>query len=390
MCLLILYILFNSNVWEATVDLISEESGKSLKKLRPHYHFETKSLPDHKRKSPQELRFHSKPIRSEENSELNRELGICPRRKNVVILSQGRGGSSFLGGIFNCHPQVMYWFEPLFHVGNVLNVNVFMEKEPISYKDTCFHLVDSILSCDFSNITNAVLSDISTSSFRRHSQALTSDKLCPGKKTSGKCAPLTNSLLGQVCNSYKYSVIKILSGRLPNNSLKSFQEHFVQQNKYDVKFISLVRDPRAVVFSWVKLNWIQGHSNAEFRSNVHRICDSVKKNVLIGLLSPTPWLRNRFKVIRFEDLAIDTSNVAREIYKFVGLDWSVSVDKWINDHRRRKGEKNPYSLFKNASTAISKWKREAPEELIKGVEDVCGDLMNIMGYKKWCKADRGR
>ena len=44
-----------------------------------------------------------------------------------------------------------------------------------------FHLVDSILSCDFSNITNAVLSDISTSSFRRHSQALTSDKLCPGK-----------------------------------------------------------------------------------------------------------------------------------------------------------------------------------------------------------------
>ena len=112
--------------------------------------------------------------------------------------------------------------------------------------------------------------------------------------------------------------------------------------------------------------------------------------MLIGLLSPTPWLRNRFKVIRFEDLAIDTSNVAREIYKFVGLDWSVSVDKWINDHRRRKGEKNPYSLFKNASTAISKWKREAPEELIKGVEDVCGGLMNIMGYKKWCKADRDR
>ena len=74
------------------MDLISEESGKSLKKLRPHYHFETKSLPDHKRKSHQELRFHSKPIRSEENSELNRELGICPRRKNVVILSQGRGG----------------------------------------------------------------------------------------------------------------------------------------------------------------------------------------------------------------------------------------------------------------------------------------------------------
>lgn len=59
----------------------------------------------------------------------------------------------------------MYWFEFLFYVGNVLNVNVFMEKELILYKDICFYLVDSILSCDFSNIINVVLLDIFISFF---------------------------------------------------------------------------------------------------------------------------------------------------------------------------------------------------------------------------------
>lgn len=68
----------------------------------------------------------------------------------------------------------------------------------------------------------------------------------------------------------------------------------------------------------------------------------------------------------------------------------MSVDKWINDYRRRKGEKNLYLLFKNVLIVISKWKREVFEEFIKGVEDVCGGLMNIMGYKKWCKVDCDR
>ena len=383
LCVLLSCLVGYSDVWKSTVDLISEDN--SLKQLRPTHYFKTKWGLD-----PQKLQLDIRSMHNQEKNESKQTHRIVPTRKNVIILSQGRGGSSFLGGIFNCNPQVMYWFEPLFNVGNLLNVNVFMEKEPIAYEDTCVHLIDSFLNCDFNNMTNAILSELSTSSFRVHSKALTSAALCPVKKTSGRCAPLSNSLLGHVCNSYKHSVIKVLSGRLPNNTIKSLQEHFAEQNRYEVKFINLVRDPRAVVYSWVKLNWIKGHSDAEFRTNVHRICDPVEKNVRFGLLSPTPWLRNRFKVIRYEDFAINTANIARAIYKFVGFDWSESVDKWINDHRRQRGsvvEKNPYSLYRNASTVINKWKREAPEELIKVVEEVCDGLMSIMGYSKWSKAD---
>lgn len=34
-------------------------------------------------------------------------------RTNLIILSPGRGGSSFLGAMFDSNPEIMYWFEPL-------------------------------------------------------------------------------------------------------------------------------------------------------------------------------------------------------------------------------------------------------------------------------------
>ena len=44
-----------------------------------------------------------------------KHTSVLPRQKNgVVILTYYRSGSSFLGQIFNQHPEVFYHFEPLF------------------------------------------------------------------------------------------------------------------------------------------------------------------------------------------------------------------------------------------------------------------------------------
>lgn len=159
-----------------------------------------------------------------------------------------------------------------------------------------------------------------------------------------------------------------------------------------MRFINLVRDPRAVVYSWVESNWIKNHSDQEFRGNVHKICDPIENNVRYGLISAPSWLKNRFKVIRYEDLVVNTTKVARKLYRYAGIDWSIDVDKWISDHQmglsNARVYKNPYSLFKNASFAINKWKTQASKEMIRLVEDVCDGLMNIMGYSKWNKGDR--
>ena len=384
--------------WKPILNLIKDTDSSGTKQRFTSYQSKTQHQ-NHEREGAQTafvLKVQSKQFaiktQNKEGNEIKQQQQMLSTRKNVIILSQGRGGSSFLGGIFNCNPQVMYWFEPLFNVGKLLNVNLFMEKEPSTYKDTCVQLIDSFFRCDFSNLTKATLSELSASGFRIHSNALTSGELCPDKPKSTRCTSFKTTLLSKACNSYKHTVIKILSPRLPNNTIQSLQELFTKQSRYDVRFINLVRDPRAVVYSWVESNWIKNHSDQEFRVNVHKICDPIENNVRYGLFSSPSWLKPRFKVIRYEDLVINTVNIARELYRYAGIDWSINVEKWISDHQRglssARVSKNPYSLFRNASFSIDKWKREASKEMITVVEDVCGGLMNIMGYSKWNKGDR--
>ena len=54
----------------------------------------------------------------------------------------------------------------------------------------------------------------------------------------------------------------------------------------------------------------------------------------MGLLYSPPWLKDRYEVVRYEALAVNTVNIAQERYKFVGFDWSGRVEKWIPTHNR--------------------------------------------------------
>ena len=307
-------------------------------------------------------------------------------RRNLIILSPGRGGSSFLGAMFDINPQIMFWFEPLYAVtSRLFKVGVPIQRhELINFRETSINLIDSFCKCDFSHISNTTLSDLSRHIFRNRSKALTSGYLCP-TKTLG-CLPFSDSLLKKACNSHKHTVIKILTHRVPNKTIQSFRELFQQQNGYDVRLIHLVRDPRAVIYSRMNsVKWIKSYQDSKFRSEVHRLCDPIEQSIRLGLFHPPSWLKDRFKVVRYEDLAANTVNITRELYRFAGFDWSRSVDKWISDHDRPPSnykEKTAYSLYRNASNIIDKWKN-APEDLIRVVEDVCSDLMNMLGYDRW-------
>ena len=325
----------------------------------------------------------------------NKSFHTIAPRTNLIILSPGRGGSSFLGGIFDSNPQVIYWFEPLHTISReVFKMHFLKEKhEPLNYKETCNNVIDSFFKCDFSNIAKATLSKFSKSIFRYRSKSLTSGYLCrPGESTSRRCRPFSSTLLTKACNSYKHTVIKILTSRVPNKTLQSFQELF-QRDRYDVKLVHLVRDPRAVVYSMVNsVKWIKkgNYSNQDFRSHINGTCDQIRQNIRMGLLNPPFWLRNRFKVIRFEDLAVNTTKYALELYRFAGFDWSISVDKWISAHDRPPSnakEGNAYSLYRNASDVINKWKN-APKDLIRAVEEICGDLMDMLGYDRLVEQER--
>ena len=304
------------------------------------------------------------------NEKRNQPQEMLTTRKNLIILSPGRSGSSFLGSFFDNSPRVMYFFEPL----QALEVKIGTE----NYKETCIKVIDSFMKCNFSDIGTTSLSAFSRRFHRRMSKAAA---LLPHG--------ISNPVLSKACSTYNHTVIKILSGRVPNNTIQTLIELFQQQNQYDVKLVHLVRDPRAVINSRVKLKWIKKRLDPSFGKNVHEICDIMLQNARFGLQSPPPWLKSRFKLLRYEDLALNTSSVMQELYRFAGFDWSTSVDEWISTLAKNTKQGRAYSLYRNVSAALDGWK-SAPEPFIRDVENICGDLIDFLGYEKWRNQDFNR
>ena len=314
---------------------------------------------------------------SDEREEGNQAKQIIALRKNLIILSPGRGGSTFLGSLFDNNQHVMYLFEPL-HFPADKWFEITIAKEQLNnYKKYSIKLIDSLFQCDFSNISKGMISAFGSRFHRTRSKALS-------KMYSPK---ISNTLLGESCNSYNHTVIKILTDRVPNNTIQTLKELFQQKTRYDVKMIHLVRDPRAVVYSKVQLKWIKNHLDPMFGKQVNNTCDPILQNLRLGLVSPPRWLKDRFKVVRYEDLALNTLNVAQELYKFAGFDWSASVNEWINSLAKNTRQGGVFSVYKkNASISIGRW-QNAPEPFIRAVENICADLMNFLGYEKWRKQD---
>ena len=147
-------------------------------------------------------------------------------------------------------------------------------------------------------------------------------KRCP----EGSFPQFSKERLSNAFKSYEPTVIKILSHRVPNTTKLTFEKLFQEQNQYDAKLVHLVRDPRGVVYSRVKLGWMKKNFNSpEFRKSVRNVFDPILQNIRLGLFSCPSWLRGRFKVVRYEDLVANMVNVTRDLYNFAGMGWSSNV-----------------------------------------------------------------
>ena len=63
--------------------------------------------------------------------------------KSVILLTYYRSGSSFLGQLFNQHPDVFYQFEPLFPYSRDCSIPAFKEEK--------IKVMEQVLKCDMPN-----------------------------------------------------------------------------------------------------------------------------------------------------------------------------------------------------------------------------------------------
>ena len=317
-------------------------------------------------------------------------------RKNLIIVSHGRSGSTLTGDIFNHHPSVFYMYEPLQTPKRV------QAKKKISdsgYNILATKFLTGVFRCKFDNPD--MLSDIER--YYRNpehphiSRSIGSPPLCRYQMTDRKwnprhCKPLTNEVLGGACEgAYNLTVLKILMWRIPKNSIETILTA-CDDPDIDCKVIFLVRDPRAMVPSSKKIGFFGEHGppKAYLGTQLYsqQRCAQTEDNLeLVRRL--TDSLKDRVKLLRYEDLATNPLKVLADIYEFAGLPVLESVRTWLykTTHLSRSAcnhwlDGGPVTCTKDdAWAAANRWRWTAHLQEINIIEKNCGRVLSLMGYR---------
>ncbi len=94
-------------------------------------------------------------------------------------------------------------------------------------------------------------------------------------------------------------------------------------------------------------------------------------------------LSDNLVVIRYEDLALNTTFVAKQLYKRLDLDYTEKVDNFINKLTQKMRQENDIPLIKqNITQNVFSWivLFESRNIDLDFVQSNCSDVMQMLGY----------
>ncbi|GCB67562.1 carbohydrate sulfotransferase 3-like [Scyliorhinus torazame] len=324
-------------------------------------------------------------------------------RKHLILMATTRTGSSFVGEFFNQNSNIFYLFEPLWHVERTVTFEpkgANAVATSIVYRD----VVQRLMLCDMYALENFLLplpiQHVTAFLFRRgSSKSLCEKPVCtPPPRTKypwherfpcrlHRCGLLNMTLAMHACLQKQHVAMKTVRLR-QLDFLRPLMEDF----RINLKVIQLVRDPRAVLASrmvafpskyeawkkWANQGVVPDDEEVgKLRGN----CENLRTSAQLGLSQPA-WLKDRFMLMRYEDVALEPMKKAYEMYRFAGIPITPEVKMWIyTNTQTSQGSDNLYSTRKNSSEQFEKWRLALPFKIAQVVQTVCGPAMKLFGYK---------
>lgn len=253
--------------------------------------------------------------------------------KRVAIHSAPRSGSTWLGSIFDAHPNIAYRFQPLFSYAFKGALKIDSSKEEI------VNFFNQIANSDDEFINQSLA------------------------KSSG------------LIPSFNKEETKLIA-------YKEVRYHYVLRNLLlkdkDLKVIGLIRDPRAVIFSWWKApkefnkNWsIKEEWRTAEKKNLNRKEEYNGFLKWVELASYFLQLQrefpNQFLLIEYKELLENTSEIIKKAMHFCGIEINNQQLDFI--HLSRSASKtDAYSVFKSKSND-SEWLNKLPLSIKSQIED---------------------
>ncbi|XP_056381812.1 carbohydrate sulfotransferase 5-like isoform X3 [Hyla sarda] len=317
---------------------------------------------------------------------------------HLLILSSWRSGSSFVGQIFSQHPDVFYMMEPAWHVW----VTMFRNSAKVLHM-AVRDLVRSAFLCDMSVFDAYMPKERNVSSLFQWpvSRALCTVPACkffPRDEITNEmscktlCGKYPFHNIEQACTTYSHVVIK----EVRFFDLKVLYP-LLNDPSLNLKILHLVRDPRAVAKSreqsrkaLTRDNGIVLNTNGTKVDDgkfqvIQEVCRSHMQIYETAAHKAPNFLKNRYMLVRYEDVVQDPLREISEMYKFAELKLTNKLEKWIYNitHGQSPGnQKEAFSITsRNAANVSQAWRNVLPFEKVKKIQDVCKGAMNMLGYQ---------
>uniref|UniRef100_A0A672JL74 Sulfotransferase n=1 Tax=Salarias fasciatus TaxID=181472 RepID=A0A672JL74_SALFA len=310
------------------------------------------------------------------------------RRTHILILATTRSGSSFVGQLFNQHPEVFYLFEPLYHVQLALLPRLDQSWNPAERRvmmGAARDLLRSLFHCHLDGLEGYIqprparpgrslcLPPVCEASLDAKEQSLV---LADEGECVRRCGPLSLSVAAEACGAKRHAAIKTV--RIPQISdLRALLE----DPKLNLKVVQLVRDPRGILASRIETFrdtyrlWRHWRATGRRPHNldlgqINTVCEDFLHSVSTSLAKP-PWLKGRYMLLRYEDLARFPLQKARELYSFLGLVLHPGVEDWITNNTRGS----------NSAANAENWRVKLSFDMVAYTQTACQPLLGLLGYK---------
>ncbi|XP_071508915.1 carbohydrate sulfotransferase 1-like [Diadema antillarum] len=313
------------------------------------------------------------------------------KRMNVLIVAAMRTGSSFLGELFQQRKDFFYMFEPGMLLMHKLDSSNLTRRVMVT---KLIDMLEKFYHCKFHGVPFFIdlLNQKTLHARKQAIPALVSDQFCRRvqsrhSRPKDMCEPVSIKALESACTSRPNTAIKSI--RILDINL---MQALVQEPDVNLKIIHIVRDPRSMIISRLKLIMpsIKLYNVTEltdtYRNILIRYCSNWLQNYEIGHY--VPFIRKNYLLVRYEDLALEPFKYAQKVYDFVGVGAEIPPEMrlWIaqntqvNDPSEKKSA--AFSTTRDSKSVLVGWKKRITHEMAQAIEEVgdCTRLMEATGY----------
>ncbi|KAL5260036.1 hypothetical protein ACHWQZ_G010224 [Mnemiopsis leidyi] len=319
--------------------------------------------------------------------------------KMVLVMTQSRHGSTWLMDMLSYSHQTLPVFEPLNSVPFLkmysirkrdLDESVALGYDPVKYADWREVYLARICLCDWYGVKiPGVKGD-------KHYEGIRGLKYKSSRYSTGVIDK--DRSVKEVCNEEGTMMVPKTIRYYNMTTLYKIKDFGCD----NFKVIHLVRDPRAVMTSrmsvfhelydgnallgaQIPVNEGQDGFDQDYMTTAADwMCSHHLENYKLGM-NPPLWLKGRYKMVRYEDLAEFPDRVTRELLDFVGVNYSSKYAEYVYNithvKDRGKNDNGVYGVERQSREIIGKWKEKLLESHWRTIEKVCAEMMEVFKYK---------